>query len=947
MLIPKWLTPRKSSHCSPDYKGVQQFARAVAMAIPLALVMPFSAANAQLDLTPSSDSPFVNPVPGGVSAPPATDAPPATEVKPKRRVGSSLALLETRFRNGEPLPPGSVVDIGTVVIEAIATGPVDALLADLTELGLQNGAVFGNLVSGRFPINAIATAELLNTLQIIRLSRPFTRVGAADNQADVAMQSDIAKTTFGIDGDGVSIGILSDSYDALGGEAADIASGDLPSGVNVLSDLTGGGLIDEGRAMAQLIHDIVPGSKLFFHTAFDGAADFAQGILELREEGADVIVDDIGYLDEPFFQDGVIAQAVDEVVADGAVYFSAAGNSANNSYEAKYQDSGVDTVDLTFLTGTPFELTNLHNFDDTGGVDVGQQFQLQPGEAILLSVQWDQPFASAGGAGSASDIDALLYDAGGTFLTGGTDGNVGGDAVEILFYQNTSAAEEDVFLVVGVFGGPVPGQLKWINFADFVPHTFATSSSTVFGHPNAEGAIAVGAAQYDQTPPFGVSPPLIEGFSSHGGTEILFDTAGNPISAVDRNKPEVVAPDGTDTTFFGSGDFDSSGFPDFFGTSAAAPHAAALAALQLECDPSLSPSAIQSQQIGSAIDMGPSGFDNNTGSGLVDALATLTPLCVPAGLGPDSFEDDDTFADASTIVEGVPQTGHNINEDGADIDFATFNLTCEADVVIETSGALGDTTLELFDSAMSSVAFNDDIDIGNLFSRITTTLLPGDYFIRVADFDEDDDISNYTLSYDRTCLTTGGATCNGLPVTVDLNLGQTPGPGDDVVMGTPGDDDIRGRAGNDTICGMGGNDFLHGNSGDDWIDGGDGIDNIRGGQGDDVLFSGSGATVGTGSRVFGGNGDDIITGGPDADDLRGGRDTDIISGLGGADEIFGNDGNDDLSGGSGGDTIRGGQGNDDLFGEGGSDDLNGGSGGGDFCDGGGQAGDTDTNCEAF
>ena len=73
-----------------------------------------------------------------------------------------------------------------------------------------------------------------------------------------------------------------------------------------------------------------------------------------------------------------------------------------------------------------------------------------------------------------------------------------------------------------------------------------------------------------------------------------------------------------------------------------------------------------------------------------------------------------------------------------------------------------------------------------------------------------------------------GALCNGLPVTVDLNLGQTPGPGDDVVMGTPGNDDIRGRGGNDTICGMGGDDFLHGNSGDDWIDGGDGVDDIRG-----------------------------------------------------------------------------------------------------------------------
>ena len=190
--------------------------------------------------------------------------------------------------------------------------------------------------------------------------------------------------------------------------------------------------------------------------------------------------------------------------------------------------------------------------------------------------------------------------------------------------------------------------------------------------------------------------------------------------------------------------------------------------------------------------------------------------------------------------------------------------------------------------------------------------------------------------------------CNGLPVTVDLNLGQTPGPGDDVVMGTPGNDDIRGRAGNDTICGMGGDDFLHGNSGDDWIDGGDGVDDIRGGNGDDTLFAGSGATVGNSSRVFGGVGVDAIFGGPDADDLRGGRGDDVISGEGGADMIAGNADNDTLFGGPGADDIRGGSGdNDELFGEGGGDSLNGGFGGNDFCDGGGQGGDTDTNCEIF
>ena len=41
------------------------------------------------------------------------------------------------------------------------------------------------------------------------------------------------------------------------------------------------------------------------------------------------------------FQDGPIAQAVDTVKAMGAAYFSSAGNSARNSYEDSFRNSGV------------------------------------------------------------------------------------------------------------------------------------------------------------------------------------------------------------------------------------------------------------------------------------------------------------------------------------------------------------------------------------------------------------------------------------------------------------------------------------------------------------------------------------------------------------------------------------------------------------------------------
>lgn len=187
--------------------------------------------------------------------------------------------------------------------------------------------------------------------------------------------------------------------------------------------------------------------------------------------------------------------------------------------------------------------------------------------------------------------------------------------------------------------------------------------------------------------------------------------------------------------------------------------------------------------------------------------------------------------------------------------------------------------------------------------------------------------------------------CNGLSVTVDLNLGQTPTSGPDVILGTPGNDNIQGLAGNDTICGLGGDDFIRGNSGDDWIDGGAGVDNIRGDRGDDVIYTGRGATVGVPARVEGGSGNDEIFGGVDADELYGGVGQDTIFGNRGNDFIQGSAGNDVIFGGAGDDDLRGGQGDDNINGDLGKDLLSGGDGAGDMCDGGSDFDRARPSCE--
>ena len=153
-----------------------------------------------------------------------------------------------------------------------------------------------------------------------------------------------------VNGAGIKVGVLSDSFNNLGGAAADEADGALPpaADIDVIKDLASGGT-DEGRAMMQIVHDIAPGASLAFYTAFDSEQDFANGILALAAAGCKVIADDVSYFDEPFFQNGVVAQAIQTVEAEGVTYVSAAGNDASNGYQAAWTPiSG--TYDGTRLT---------------------------------------------------------------------------------------------------------------------------------------------------------------------------------------------------------------------------------------------------------------------------------------------------------------------------------------------------------------------------------------------------------------------------------------------------------------------------------------------------------------------------------------------------------------------------------------------------------------------
>ena len=147
--------------------------------------------------------------------------------------------------------------------------------------------------------------------------------------------------------------------------------------------------------MAQIVHDLAPGAAIDFATADGGEAVFAKHIKDLASAGADVIVDDIAYFGEPFFQDGPVAVAASEVEAEGVTYLSAAGN--DNLLEGKPAISppGKRLNSATrpaaprnwnccrrtrtiAWTSTPRRASE----DDTFGITV------EPEETLIVDLQW-------------------------------------------------------------------------------------------------------------------------------------------------------------------------------------------------------------------------------------------------------------------------------------------------------------------------------------------------------------------------------------------------------------------------------------------------------------------------------------------------------------------------------------------------------------------------------
>ena len=532
----------------------------------------------------------------------------ATAPRPKTEADQGRQGVHSRVRS--PISANEQF----VFVEAIAIENASRLLRELRQLGLEEGAVVGPVVSGRLPISAIKQAAALPSLRGMVPSYARTSVGSVESEADSAHAADTARLNTGTSGNGQKVCVLSDSYNTASvatSASEDVQSGDLPGNgnpagrttpVDVLEDYDGTdpSPTDEGRAMLQLIHDIAPGATLGFHTAFGGLGVFTTGIEDLADAGCTVIVDDVRYNVEPFYQDGPVSNAVDDVVNNDEVsYFSSAGNDGRNSYEAPFRDSGNPGVISSSSVA--------HDFDSsTLSTDTRQKITIEAdGTFQIFSFQWTDPSALVeGSSGPDTDIDIALVTENDSIVARSSDDNISiGFPVESFEYTNDGSSAETRFLVIEKAAGPAPDQIKSVySGSDFTIEEYDTAGPTIYGHPMAEGAMAVAAAPFYNTAAFNpnADPAALEPFSSKGGIKIRFDQNGNALGTPeDRKKPEVTGTDAVDNTFFGDdirdsffNGIDADPHPNFFGTSAAAPNIAAIAALIKQARPELAPSEV-------------------------------------------------------------------------------------------------------------------------------------------------------------------------------------------------------------------------------------------------------------------------------------------------------------------------------------------------------------------
>ena len=529
-----------------------------------------------------------------------------------------------------------------------------------------------------------------------------------------------AREAFGARGAGQTIGVISDSFNAatktetgapiptkahedevtndLPGKASTCSGQSLP--VNVIAEEPinpESPPTDEGRAMLQAIHDFAPHAKLAFATGEPAELSYAENIEKLAAPvsqggaGADVIVDDLAFPTEPFFQEGPVAEAVRRVTEKGVLYFAAAGN--DNLINAAGDDiasweapafRGVPTCGATLVAALsaglkeeglgPYE-PDCMDFDPGAGVDTDFGITVEPGRTLSLNLQWAEPWYGVKTALFAFLVAGPVGEE--QILTAGGSTDLPQKPQIRLSWSNPSAAPQTVRLAVARCAGAKcnPKASATAN----PPIKFAITQDgsgvseieypesaggdivgpVILGHRGSPYVTTVGAVNFQES---STAPKAPEPYSSRGPVTHYFGPVNGvkPAAALGApqviSKPDIAATDCASNTFFGI--LAKDGW-HFCGSSQAAEHAATIAALMSQTAPLATPAKILSALESTATKFTTITSPYAVGAGMVNALAAIravggSPVEDPPSHVVESVEEEEKAGAPSVRITNGP-----------------------------------------------------------------------------------------------------------------------------------------------------------------------------------------------------------------------------------------------------------------------------------------------------
>ena len=460
-------------------------------------------------------------------------------------------------------------------------------------------------VRASLPPTALISIAARSDVKFIRQgTKAIAHTGPVLNEADPAHKAGLSRTNFSVNGSGIKVGVISDSADHY---TNSVANGELPL-FTILAGRSGIPGSGEGTAMSEIVADIAPGSQIFFASASGGKAFFADSILALGTNGCQVIVDDISYPNEWQFQDDEIGQAINTVVSNGAIYLSSSGNEGNlkrtnsTTWEGDFVDGGSAGAPLP--TGGSFHSFGAQNFNRLLSANSG------------VTLQWSDEAHSA-----TNEYDLYILNAAGTaIVSASTDVE---DGTEVAF-ESVSGVQPGERIVIWKRDDAAPRYLRLSCTGSKIE--IQTAGQTI-GHAATANCICVAssdasAAVANDPFTFTTNSPT-EDSSSDGPHKMFYHPDGTAITpgnflasgGLTLQTPAITGGDGGATSV--------PGFAPFYGTSAAAPATAAIAALVWSKNPSLTGPQIRTILETSCLDIEAPGFEINSGNGILMADLAL------------------------------------------------------------------------------------------------------------------------------------------------------------------------------------------------------------------------------------------------------------------------------------------------------------------------------------